>query len=74
MHVRVGDPVKVRIAPDVDQCLWGEEGFVTALTSDQRVIVELQDGSDVTVNPDQVEHAPWVDTNAAFRGTTVRIF
>lgn len=74
MHVRVGDPIKVRVAPDVDQSLWGQEGFVAGFTDENRVIVELDDGADVTMNPDQIEHTPWVDTSAAFRGTTVRLF
>ncbi len=73
-QMRVGDPVRFRVTPDVDASLWDEEGFVAGFTRDDRLLVELGDGTDVTAMPDQVDPVDRVDVRDAFRGTAVGPF
>lgn len=74
MRVRIGDPVRLRTAPDVDPSLWDREGLVAAFTRDDQLVIELEDGADVTVLPDHVDRVEHVDVAAAFRGTTIGPF
>lgn len=72
MDLDVGDLVQVRIAPDVDPHLWEEQGLVAELRQAGRLVLDLQDGADVTVNREHVDPVDPVDVAAAFRGTAVR--
>lgn len=72
MQARMGDYVRIVTSPEVDADLWDEEGIVAAITPENRLIVELGDGVDCTVNPDQVELVLPDDPGFTFGGTTLR--
>jgi hypothetical protein len=55
MRLQVGDAVRVRPNPEVDETLWDEQGFVLEFDRDNRPIVELGDGGDCAFNPDQLD-------------------
>lgn len=69
MQLRVGDVVRVRVAPDVDPSLWDAEGMIADIRPDNRVVVEFGGGADCTMNPDQVDLIQEDDPAAPFRGT-----
>lgn len=69
VHVRVGDTVRIRVCPDVDEQLWDETGLVAAFTPENRLVIELGDGADCTLNPDQLDLVHAEDLAAPFRGT-----
>lgn len=73
MQLRVGDSVRIRVTPDVDETLWDSEGIVAAFTAENRLVLELDDGADCTVNPDQVELVKATDVAETFRGTAVDV-
>lgn len=55
MRLRVGDAVRVRPNPEVDETLWDEQGFVLDIGEENRVFVELGSGEDCAFNPDQLD-------------------
>lgn len=55
MRLRVGDAVRVRPNPEVDETLWDEQGVVLEFDEDNRPIVELGGGGDCAFNPDQLD-------------------
>lgn len=55
MRLKVGDAVRVRPNPEVDETLWDEQGYVLDFSEDNRVLVELGDGADCAFNPDQLD-------------------
>jgi hypothetical protein len=55
MRLRVGDAVRVRPNPEVDETLWDEQGVVLDFDADNRPIVELGGGGDCAFTPDQLE-------------------
>ncbi len=69
VQLRVGDSVRVRVAPDVDETLWDAEGIVAGFRPDNRVLVELGDGADCIFNPEQVDLVEPTDVAETFRGT-----
>jgi hypothetical protein len=57
IHVRlsVGDAVRVRPNPEVDETLWDEQGLVLDVDRDNRVLVELGEEGDRAFNPHQLD-------------------
>lgn len=55
MNLKVGDTVRVRPSPEVDETLWDEQGVVVDVDPDNRPIVELGGGGDCAFNADQLD-------------------
>lgn len=55
MQFQVGDTVRVRVTPEVDEPLWDEEGVVLDVDPDNRLVVELGGGGESLLTPEQVD-------------------
>jgi hypothetical protein len=67
--LRIGDLVRIAARPDVDQRLWDSTGLVAALGPDDRLLLELASGADVTVRAEHVaaiSRPALMDPTAAF--------